>query len=80
MRRVDDDRVERTEADQEERARVIDSEDGDGERQPRRDRHGAEQLDRRIDETRDHPVPADEEPEGDADRRREEEALDHAPR
>jgi len=30
VRRVDDDRVERTEAGSEERARVIDSEDGDG--------------------------------------------------
>ena len=44
--RVHDDRIEGAEADEEQRAGVVDAEHGDGERQPGGDRHRAQQLDR----------------------------------
>src|SRR5262249_9708959 len=67
VRGVDDDRIEGAERDQEERAGVVDAEHRDRERQPRRDRHGPEELNGWIDDARDQAVPADEEPERDAD-------------
>src|SRR5206468_4469610 len=67
-----------TQADEEERAGVVDPEDGDGEGQPRRDGHGAEELDRGVDQGRREPVPADHETEGDPDDGGDEEALEHA--
>src|SRR5436190_48911 len=78
--RVHDDRIKGREPDEEERARVVDAEDGDGERQPGRDRDGPEELDRRIDQVRHETVPPDEEAERDPERRGDEEALEHAAR
>ena len=80
VRGVDDDRIEGAEADEEQRAGVVDAEHGDGERQPRGDRHRAQELDGRIDEPGHQPVPADEQAERDADGGGEEEALKHAAR
>src|SRR2546426_429455 len=78
VRRVHDDRIEGTQADEEERAGVVDPEDGDGEGEPRRDGHGAEELDRGVDQGRREPVPADHEAKGDPDAGGDGEALAHA--
>ena len=80
VRGVHHDRIEGAEADQKQRARVIDAEHRDGEGQPRRDRHRAQQLDRRIDQARRKPAPADHQPERNRHHCGKPEALQHPPR
>ena len=78
VRGVHHDRVESAEADEKERACVVDAEHRDGEGKPRRDRNRAQQLHGRIDQARREPAPADHQPERNRHQCGKAETLQHA--